>query len=242
MVGRINAQRYRWLLFDADGTLFDYDRAERAALAAALQQIGVAFQPEHLAAYRRFNQEVWQALELGQITPDVLKVRRFELLFQAVGVEHSPADFSPRYLAALADCSELVDGALEVIQTLKDTYRMAVVTNGLQAVQHRRLERSAIRDCISEVIISEEIGAAKPDRAFFDKTFARLGNPARHEVLMIGDNWNSDIVGGVSYGLDTCWYNPGRQPRPNGLAITREITSLRELAGWLLTEDGWRRT
>ena len=53
MDDRKTAPRYRWLLFDADGTLFDYDRAERAALAAALQQIGVAFEPDHLAAYRR---------------------------------------------------------------------------------------------------------------------------------------------------------------------------------------------
>ncbi len=234
MVGRNTTQRYRWLLFDADGTLFDYDRAERAALAGALQQIGVAFQPEHLAAYRRFNQEVWQALERGQITPEVLKVRRFALLFQSVGVDHSPADFSERYLDAIADCAELLDGALAVVQALQPRYRMAIVTNGLSTVQRRRFERCAIRDCIAEIIISEEIGTAKPSPEFFDVTFARLGHPSKTEVLMIGDNWSSDIVGGVQYGLDTCWLNPGRQPRPNGIAITREIAALQELTHWLL--------
>ena len=228
------APRYRWLLFDADGTLFNYDRAERAALAQALQQIGVPFEPAHLTTYRRFNQEVWQALERGQITPDRLKVRRFELLFQSIGVNHSPAEFSTRYLAALADCSELIDGTQEVLRALKPKYRIAVVTNGLEAVQRRRLDRSAIRDCIAAIIISEEIGAAKPAKEFFDRAFARLGDPAKHEVLMIGDNWSSDIVGGAQYALDTCWYNPHRQPRPNGLAITREISSLRELTDWLL--------
>jgi len=233
MVGQINAPRYRWLLFDADGTLFDYDRAERAALAGALQQIGVAFAPEHLAAYRRFNQEVWQALERGQITPEVLKVRRFELLFQAIGVDHSPADFSARYLDAIADCAELLDGALDVVQALRSRYRMAIVTNGLSAVQRRRFERSAIRDCIVEIIISEEIGTAKPAREFFDVTFTRLGDPPKAEVLMIGDNWSSDIVGGANYGLDTCWFNPGRQLRPDAPSLTREVASLPELAAWL---------
>jgi YjjG family noncanonical pyrimidine nucleotidase len=233
MAERKNVQRYRWLLFDADGTLFDYDRAEQAALAQAFGQIGERFEPGHLAAYRRINQEVWQALERGQITPDALKVRRFELLFKAIGIDHSPAGFSALYLAALADCSELVDGALEVLQGLKGAYQIAVVTNGLQAVQRRRLDRSAIRDCIAEVIISEEIGAAKPSREFFDTTFARLGNPAKQEVLMIGDNWSSDIQGGVQYGIATCWFNPSRQPRPKGLPIAREISSLRELTDWL---------
>jgi YjjG family noncanonical pyrimidine nucleotidase len=233
MVEQENAQRYRWLLFDADGTLFDYDRAESAALAAALEQIGVAFQPEHLAAYRRVNQEVWQALERGQIRPDVLKVRRFELLFQAIGVDHSPAEFSDRYLNAIADCAVLIDGALEVVQALRSKFRMAIVTNGLSLVQRRRFERCAIRDCVAEIIISEEIGRAKPAPEFFDVTFARLGNPSKTEVLMIGDNWSSDIAGGANYGLDTCWYNPNRQPRPNGLLITREIAALEELTGWL---------
>lgn len=234
MANRKSVQRYRWLLFDADGTLFDYDRAEQAALAQAFGQIGARFEAGHLAAYRRINQEVWRALERGQISPDALKVRHFELLFKAMGIDHSPASFSALYLAALADCSELVDDAQEVLQSLKNKYRMAVVTNGLQAVQRRRLDRSAIRDCITEVIISEEIGAAKPSREFFDTTFARLGNPPKQEVLMIGDNWSSDIQGGVEYGIATCWFNPSRQPRPNGLPIIREISSLRELTEWLL--------
>ena len=234
MDDRRTAPRYQWLLFDADGTLFDYERAERAALAHSMQQIGVAFEPDHLTAYRRFNQEVWQAFERGQIRPDALKVRRFELLFQAIGVSHSPADFSPRYLRALADCSELVNGALEALQALHLNHKIAIVTNGLKTVQHRRLARSAIRDCVSEIFISEELGVAKPAREFFDAVFARLGNPAKSEVLMIGDNWSSDIEGGVHYGLDTCWFNPARLPRPNDLAITREITSLRELTDWLL--------
>lgn len=225
--------RYQWLLFDADGTLFDYDRAEQVALSGALERIGVAFQLEHLIAYRRFNHEVWQAFERGEITPDTLKVRRFERLFREVGISHSPVDFSGLYLDALADCSALVEGAEAVVRALVRGHRLAVVTNGLQAVQRRRMARSTVRDCFLVVVISEEIGAAKPAREFFDATFARLGNPARHQVLMIGDNWNSDIVGGVQYGLDTCWYNPGSRPRPDGRAITREIAALEELIPWL---------
>ncbi len=232
-----NAQRYQWLLFDADGTLFDYDRAERAALELALRRIGVVFEPGHLAAYRRFNREVWRALERGQITPEVLKVRRFELLFQTIGVDHSPADFSSRYLDAIANCAELLEGALEVVQALRSRYRMAIVTNGLSAVQRRRFERSAIRDCIVEIIISEEIGTAKPAREFFDVTFARLGEPPKSEVLMIGDNWSSDIAGGANYGLDTCWFNPSRQLRPDAPSLTREVASLPELAAWLSGAD-----
>ena len=107
------------------------------------------------------------------------------------------------------------------------------MTNGLQAVQRGRLARSVIRQYIAEIIISEEIGVAKPAKEFFDAALARLGNPSRREVLMIGDGWNSDILGAIQQGLDACWYNPGRKPRPGGGEVTREIACLRELREWL---------
>jgi 2-haloacid dehalogenase len=224
---------YQWLLFDADGTLFDYDRAEAAALARALLEIGSALDAGSLAAYRRINAALWQALERGEGTLAMVKVRRFEQWFEALGMTHSPEAFSARYLECLAECSELVADAAEVLQALQGKYRMAILTNGLQLVQTGRLARSAIRPHIAEMIISEEIGFSKPARGFFEVALARLGQPDRRELLMIGDGWSSDIKGAVDYGIDACWYNPKRQPRPDASPLTREISSLRELVEWL---------
>ena len=98
-------QQYQWLLFDADGTLFDYDRAESTALSQVFRLIGVTFDPGYLAAYRHINQALWQAVEKGELTPGFVKVRRFELLFQTIGVAYPPATFSASYLECLADCS-----------------------------------------------------------------------------------------------------------------------------------------
>ena len=226
-------QRYQWLLFDADGTLFDYDRAESVALRRAFALIGTAWDPGHLTAYQRINRELWLAVEKGELTPGYVKVRRFELLLQTIGVAHPPAAFSARYLECLAECSELIEGVAEVLEALRGKYRMAILTNGLQVVQRGRLARSVIREHIAEIIISEEIGFSKPAKEFFDAALARLGHPSRREVLMIGDSWNSDISGAIQYGLDACWYNPDRKPRPGGCEITREIASLRELVEWL---------
>ncbi len=226
-------QRYQWLLFDADGTLFDYERAESVALEQAFRLIGATFKPDYLATYQRINQALWQAVERGEVTPAVVKVRRFELLLQAIGVGASPAVFSANYLECLAACSELVEDASEVVQALQGKYRMAILTNGLQVVQRGRLARSVIRQHIADIIISEEIGFSKPAKEYFDIAFTRLGNPSRQEVLMIGDNWASDIQGAVQYGIDACWYNPGRKPRPTSPEITREIASLGELVDWL---------
>jgi len=226
-------QRYQWLLFDADGTLFDFDRAESTALEQAFRLIGVTFDAGYLATYQHINQALWQAVERGEITPGVVKVHRFELLLQAIGVGDSAALFSANYLECLAACSELVKDASQVLQALRGKYRMAILTNGFRVVQRGRLARSEIREHIAEIIISEEIGFSKPAKEFFDVALARLGHPSPREVLMIGDGWASDIQGAIQYGIDACWYNPGRKPRPASFEITREIASLRELIEWL---------
>jgi 2-haloacid dehalogenase len=173
-------------------------------------------------------------LEKRLVTPDALKVRRFEVLLRRLGIDHPATNFSDLYLECLAGCSELVDGARQVLEALSSSCRFAIVTNGLRAVQRSRVERSAIRDLISEIIISEEIGHAKPACEFFQVAFERLGLPPKSEVLLVGDSWSSDIQGAANYGIDACWYNPGRKPRPEAPTISCEIASLRELVDLLI--------
>ena len=226
-------QRYRWLLFDADGTLFDYERAESTALRQVFDSIGIAFEAAYLTIYQRINQMLWQALEQGRVTPKIVKERRFEMLLGEIDVAFSPAEFSHLYLQRLADCSELLEGAAEVVLALKEKYRIAILTNGLQFVQRRRIERSVLHPHIAEMVISEEVGFSKPAKEYFKIALERIGNPPQHEALMIGDGWASDIVGAYQYGLDACWYNPKRQPRPTGCGVVREIVCLQDLVGWL---------
>ena len=222
-------KHYPWLCFDADGTLFDYGRAESIALEAAFQSANTPFKDEYRDIYRRINQQLWLALEKREITPAVLQVRRFELLLETIEVSSSPRQISTAYVEHLAIRAELIDGAYDVLRTLHGTCRLAIVTNGLQSVQRSRLAHSAIRDYIAEVIVSEEVGVAKPQHGFFDAAFAQLDSPAKSDVLMIGDSLTSDMQGGVDYGIDTCWYNPAADLRPVDLPITYEIERLTDL-------------
>jgi len=221
--------RYRWLLFDADNTLFDFDRAEAEALRRTFDQHGIAVDDAFLAAYHRINGQVWRRLEAGEITPAVLRTRRFELLFEELGVEADARAFGERYLPNLALQPHLTEDALDVVRSLQPTHRLAIITNGLGDVQRPRLDRSPIREHIAEIVISDEVGCAKPDAAIFDVAFARMGRPARHEVLLIGDSLRSDIAGGIGYGIDTAWYNPRGLPGDATIVPTYELHRLREL-------------
>lgn len=84
------------------------------------------------------------------------------------------------------------------------------------------------------MIISEEVGVAKPDPRAFDLAFAELGHPPRSQVLMIGDSLSSDIAGASGYDLDTCWYDPTGQATARDLTPTHRIDAL----GQLLTITG----
>ncbi len=222
-------KHYPWLWFDADGTLFDYNRAEAAALRNTFQSLTLPFEDSYLDVYRKINHGLWQALERQEITQAVLRFRRFELLMEALQMSGSPEQMSSAYVEQLSICSELMDGAYEVLQALQGKSQIAIVTNGLQTVQRGRLEQSTIKDFISELIISEEVGAAKPHAAFFDAAFERCVHPQKSDVLIIGDSLTSDIQGGVDYGIDTCWYNPECETQPEGLEITYQIRHLSEL-------------
>lgn len=222
-------KHYPWLWFDADNTLFDYNRAETTALLKSFQLFNLPFDEEYMDTYRRINQALWESLERQEIKPEVLRVRRFELFLEAIDAKGSAEELSIAYIRQLGLCFDLINGAHEVLNALYGKSRFAIVTNGLTEVQRSRLELSPIKHFISEIIISEEIGAAKPHAAFFDIAFTRTGNPSRSDVLIIGDSLTSDMQGGSAYGIDTCWFNPNGEKKPNDLHVTYEIRHLPDL-------------
>jgi len=222
---------YTWFLFDADDTLFDYNKAESAALSRTFAHFDCAFDAAYLDAYHTINAQLWRDFERGAIEQERIKTLRFARLFAAIGLTSAPdvAAFSARYLENLGSCTDLIDGAENVIAALRGVVCLALITNGLQIVQRARLGRSSIGSAFEVVVISEEVGCSKPRPGIFDVAFARMGHPRKDEVLMIGDSLSSDIKGGSDYGIDTCWYNPGSAPRPVDVTITYEIRTLDEL-------------
>lgn len=223
--------KYAWLLFDADDTLFDFPRAEANALRWTLEQCSLPFRPEFFAIYSRCNLQVWKEFERGEVTSLELRVKRFRLFFDETGMTGDPEAVSPLYLRNLALGADLLPGAEEVIRALRGRFHLALVTNGLKEVQRPRLERSVLRDSFERVFISEEIGAAKPSRDYFEAVFRGIGNPPKESVLLIGDSLTSDMRGGLDYGIDTCWYNPSG--KTTDLPVTYQIARLPELVALL---------
>ena len=225
---------YHWLLFDADDTLLDYQGAELAALARVFEQIDILLTDDNLARYRRINQALWHALERGETTQARLTVQRFEQLAAELGIGVDAARLSLDYMQHVADCTVPIAGAETVVRALRGKYRIGIVSNGFTRVKQQQLAATGFADCLEEIVISEAIGAAKPDRAFFDTAFSRLGQPPREAVMIIGDSLSSDIAGGHAYGIDTCWYNPKQRELPASPQPTYTIARLEQLLELLL--------
>jgi 2-haloacid dehalogenase len=225
--------RYTVLLLDADGTLFDYDRAEGYALETTFARFGVPYDAgRDLPVYRRINAEMWRAFERGEIDPATLSVERFRRALEALGAagRTDPAQIAERYLSHLSEGSFLIPGAPEVVRELSGRARIAVVTNGLSRVQRPRFAGSGLAPFVEHLVISDEIGVQKPEPGIFDAALAPFDKVSREEVLMVGDSLTSDITGGVQYGVATCWYNPqGRENPEGGPVPTHEIRRLEEL-------------
>ena len=225
--------KYKWLLFDLDGTLFDYDKGEKIAFQQTFIDFTLDYQDEYLKNYDSINKELWKKFELGEIEVSVLKVERFELLLNKIGHKRNAEEFSKKYQNNLSNCTYLLDGVEDLLSELEKRYRMMLITNGLKAVQRPRLKNSSIKNYFTDIVISEEVGSAKPDKKIFDIAFEKMNTTEKSEVLMIGDSLTSDIAGGINYGLDTCWLNPNSQSS-NGLKPVFEIKNISELKKILL--------
>ena len=166
--------RYDIVFLDADNTLFDFDAAEHAALRLVLEERGYPATPETEALYLGFNRDLWSAFDRGEVTQEFLLVERFRLLTRALGGTDDPAAFNRDYLSHMAACSRLLPGAEALCRDLVRGGCRLALANRVARVQHTRL--AASRSLPGwRVYISEELGAQKPQRAFFDRAFAGMG-------------------------------------------------------------------
>ena len=218
------------VLFDADGTLFDFQRAERHALAQTMARFDFDYDDErHPALYTTINRDLWRQLEQGTLTAATLKVERFRRFLAGCEVALAPEVFSGEYLRQLATASHLLDGAEALLAAIRPRVRLGIVTNGLAEVQRPRLARSAIGPLFDTVVVSEEIGVAKPDARIFEHALRQLQHHDRDTVLMVGDSLESDIQGGLNAGLRTCWFNPSGAANGTAIEPAFEVASLWEL-------------
>ena len=220
--------KYKLVLFDADGTLFDFDTAELEAFKKTFKQFGVTENLKQLhKEYEIINMAIWRDFEQKKITSEKLRIERFRRFFNKENLALDPEVISPIYLKYLSEGTYLLPGAKEIVSFLFGKCELALATNGIADVQNPRFVNSDLAGYFQHTFISEEIGHPKPNPEFFEHIFEKL--PHKDSTIIVGDNLTSDIKGGNDFGIDTCWFNPNKRHNKSGITPTYEIDDLAKL-------------
>lgn len=224
-------KKYEILVFDADGTLLDYEMSEKVALTKTLKEIGIEITKDIHEHYRNINAEFWTKMEAGEISVSELRILRFEGLLKKIGFDKNIdiEYFSDKYLSYLAEGNHLILGAKEICEELSKKYKIVILTNGIKNVQLKRIKESGIEPYISHIITSEEAGIGKPSVDIFKYMFEKINYSNVEKMIIIGDSITSDIKGGNNIGMDTCHYNPSKKSIDNNVKITYSIEKLSDL-------------
>lgn len=221
---------YRYLLFDADDTLFNFDAGSRNAFREAMAMQGLSASDEDYDRYAAINLALWKQFEKGEIEKETILTKRFRDYTARYGIPADPDRLNEAYKAAIAKQNVLMPHALEVLTELRRRgYRLFIITNGDAAIQHKRLSASPITPLIEKVFISEEIGAAKPSSDFFKAVEQGVKGFDKALALVIGDSESSDMLGAQNAGIDACYFSPSDRPLPDGITAKYRINTLPEL-------------
>jgi putative hydrolase of the HAD superfamily len=206
--------KYRHLFFDLDHTLWDFETNARQTLSDLhrhneLHTKGVPDFDLFFERYSYHNERLWDRYTKGFIKQEELRWKRMWLALLDFKLADEPLarNLAVQFLEQLPFKNTLFPYTIEILTYLKEKkYRMHLVTNGFEKVQHHKIQFANLHTFFDEVITSEASNSLKPNKEIFDYALAKTG-AALAESIMIGDNQDADIQGGINVGMDTIFVN-----------------------------------
>lgn len=211
----ISRKKYTHIFLDLDNTLWDFEKNSRYAMEATFKQLKVGEKGVDFSlffeVYSENNHKLWAAYRKKEIKKKDLTRERFQLTFDALQIKGMDApEMNDLYLAEMPKQKFLMDGAMEILEYLKSKrYKLFIITNGFKEVQHKKLESSGLGKYFDKVFISEEIKCPKPGREIFEHAI-KSANAKKVSSIMIGDDWDVDVLGAVNFGIDAVYFSNGK--------------------------------
>lgn len=222
---------YDWVVFDADETLFSFDA--EAGLKMLFDRHQLRFDDDVLAEFKEVNAPLWQGFQKGDLLAKDIKQKRFIPWESGFGKPSEAINLE--FMQCMAEISETIDGTHRLLETLHGNTRMGIITNGFVELQQERLKKTQTDKYFDFLVVSEEVGLAKPDPQIFHHTQKLHIDESlpKERILMVGDNPHSDILGGINAGWHTCWFKRHDNTVSNDIAANHTITHLDELTALL---------
>lgn len=231
--GRKMKGTFTTILWDVDNTLLDFNYSCRESLRQGFQAMGQTLTEEMLSRYFEINDKYWKMFERGEITKDEVLYKRFEEFFREYGLLDLPGvsidSFRIEFQKSLGNIYSYLDDSLSICKALQTKFKQYIVTNGVSSTQRSKLGLSGFSDVMTGLFISDEIGAPKPTKEYFEYCLEHIEEKDKERILLVGDSLTSDIKGANSAGIKACWYNPKEQVLPEGYHVDYEIMDLHQI-------------
>jgi len=226
-------KQYRYLYFDLDRTLWDYDTNASEAIREVydefeLQSVFGSYE-NFWTAFDKYNNLLWSQFQTGSLKKEILRVRRFELALLDYKTKDKAlaSKLNDSFLHISPHKPGLIAGTNDVLEYLKSrNYRMFILTNGFTKIQETKMESAGLNPYFEKMFTTENTRSHKPKKAIFEHALKTV-NARKAESLMIGDDLEVDIVGARNFGMDQAYFNPGKTAHNE--KVTYEISSLTEL-------------
>ena len=223
------------ILFDIDNTLLSFDEYVKEAMKNGFGKFEIGtYEDGMFNTFNQVNTDLWHAIENGELDFEELKKKRWNMIFERLGIKADGEAFEKHFRDCLFESAIPIDGALELLEYLHDKYILCVASNGPYLQQVNRLKICGMLPYFSDLFISEEVGSSKPSESFFQVCIDRLNLKSEEEILpgeimIVGDSLTSDMAGGIRFGIQTCFYNPCNKQIPREMNLNHQVTSLKEI-------------
>ncbi|MGE0021264.1 MAG: YjjG family noncanonical pyrimidine nucleotidase [Draconibacterium sp.] len=204
-------RKYTHIFFDLDNTLWDFETNSRNAMLISYEHFKLSQKADFnnfYEVYVKHNHKLWEFYRKSEIAKKELIQLRFQLTFDELSITGVDAGLmNTHYLDVMPHQKQLNDGAIELLKYLKKkSYEISIITNGFKEVQHKKIETSGLKPFITNVYISEELKISKPERGIFDYAI-KSSNARKTKSLMVGDDWEADVIGAVKFGIDAVHFD-----------------------------------
>jgi putative hydrolase of the HAD superfamily len=225
-------KKYKHLFFDLDHTLWDYEKNTEEAVREIYDLFNLSKWSFTLEEFTRYfhetNNFLWDRFNHCLIGREELRNDRFKIILGNLGLkaEDVPEEIADAYLNVAPSKSSVMPYTYEVLDYLAPKYKLHIISNGFDDVQHRKLKAANIFHYFDQIITSDNSGYRKPQKEIFDYAM-NSADASRVDSLFVGDNLDTDITGAQNAQMDHIFYNPAKKQHP--FKVTYEIESLEEI-------------
>ena len=217
------------VFFDLDHTLWDFERNSALTFEKIFGELKIDLNlVDFLAAYEGINHYYWKLYRENKISQKELRHKRLIETFRVIDFAFDPSNIksiSDQYILNLSTFSNLFEGAISLLEKLKVKYKLHIITNGFEVVQHNKINNSGLSPYFKNIFTSEKVGYKKPHPIIFEYALDQA-NAFPNNSMMIGDSLEADILGALNIGMQAIHFNSHDEPIHDHCPIVQNLDEI----------------